>query len=97
MHRHRRGPTVSEVSQAKQPRPPLIETSSVSLPQAEASVLAVGFSRDRREAGDYTFGAGSDAALVALGVDGFELLQRARAKGSAGEMVALVVVGFFVV
>jgi leucyl aminopeptidase len=88
VHRHRRGPTVSEVSQAEQPRPPLIEASSVSLAQTEASVLAVGFARDRGDAGDYTLGAGSDAALAALGVDGFELLQRARARGSAGEVVA---------
>jgi leucyl aminopeptidase len=76
------------VSLARQPRPPLIETSSVCLPQAEASVLAVSFSGEGGEAGDYTLAAGSDAALVELGLDGFELLQRARAKGSAGEIVA---------
>jgi leucyl aminopeptidase len=51
--------------------------------------LAVGFTADEDSAGgrEFTLGAGAEAMLAGLDVDAFELLQRARAKGSAGEVV----------
>jgi leucyl aminopeptidase len=72
------------MSQMEQPRPPLVEVSAQAIGATAAAVIAVGFSRDGET---YTLDAGSEAALAGLGVDAFELLQRAGAKGSAGEVV----------
>ncbi|MDX6319526.1 MAG: leucyl aminopeptidase [Nocardioidaceae bacterium] len=89
MQRHGRGPTVCEVSRLKQPRPPLVDIVQGGLTGSGAAVLAVGFTgtADAGAGRDYTLGAGSEAALAEVGLDAFELLQRAQAKGSAGEVL----------
>ena len=89
MQRHGRGPTVCEVSHLEQPRPPRVDIVQGGLTGSGAAALAVGFT-GKADAGagrNYTLGAGSEAALGEIGVDAFELLQRAQAKGSAGEVV----------
>jgi leucyl aminopeptidase len=89
VQRHGRGPTVCEVSHLEQPRPPRVDIVQEALTGSSAAVLAVGFTGtgDAAAGNDYTLGAGSQAVLAGIGVDAFELLQRAQAKGSAGEVV----------
>jgi leucyl aminopeptidase len=71
-----------------QPVPPVLEASAEALSDSDAAVLAVGFSRDREDEGDYTVDRDGESALTGLGVDVFELLQRMQAKGTAGEVVS---------
>ena len=72
----------------QQPRPPLVETSAAPLPDSDGTVLAVGFSRDRGDQGDFTVGRDDEAGLTGLGIDVFALLQQTKAKGKAGDVVA---------
>ncbi len=68
-----------------QPVPPTIEVTAAKLADVDARVVAMCFSRGDD---DYTFSSATQAALDAHGVDGFALLDRAKARGTAGETVS---------
>ncbi|MDQ3307274.1 MAG: hypothetical protein M3499_02790, partial [Actinomycetota bacterium] len=68
-----------------QPAPPTVEVTAATVADVDARVLAMGFSRSDD---DYLMSAVAQEALELYGVDGFALLDRAMAKGTAGETVS---------
>jgi leucyl aminopeptidase len=86
-----------------QPLPTTIELSTSGVAEVDARVVAVGFTRadsavgkagQSEEPGDYVLGLDAQQAVADLGVDAFTLLDRAKASGSAGEVVSLELFGF---
>lgn len=69
--------------------PTTVEVASTSLTAAGAELVAAGFTRDD----DYTLESSAQQALQHVGLDAFALLDRAGAKGSAGETVTHEVFG----
>ncbi len=67
-----------------QPQPPTVELSTSRLADCDTAVVAVGFTRT---GDDYTLPASADEALGSVDLDLFDLLDRAEAKGTAGETV----------
>ncbi len=79
--------SVSRVStHASQPLPTVIELSTSHVASTDAKLIAIGFTNSDD---NYTVGLGGEQALTNLGVDAFALLDRAKAKGEAGEVVSL--------
>ncbi len=68
-----------------QPLPTTIEVTSAHLADVDSRVIAAGFVR---RDDDFLLSAATSAALDAYGVDVFRLLDRAKAKGNAGETVS---------
>jgi len=68
-----------------QPAPPTVEVTAATVADVDARVLVMGFSRSDD---DYLLSAVTQEALDLHGVDGFALLDRAMAKGAAGETVS---------
>jgi len=73
-----------------QPQPPTVELSTSRLAESDTAVVAVGFTRT---GDDYTLPASADEALASVNLDLFDLLDRAEAKGTAGETVSHEVFG----
>ena len=68
-----------------QPQPPTVELSTSSLAESDVAVVGVGFTRTDD---DYTLAASAGHALASAGLDVFALLDRAEAKGTAGETLS---------
>jgi leucyl aminopeptidase len=83
---------VADSQAPAQPLPTTIELSTSSVTTVDGRVVAVGFSKAGAD-GEYVFGLEAEQALEELGVDPFALLDRAKASGSAGEVVGLELFG----